>query len=255
MTYWIRKIGIRHWRNSCKYKVECGDISCYLRCGRITMAAQGRDRSVMDTFCSSGSWISDSTSSGTAGCSVVLLVWLLLNTLWEEGNIRYDQRLLEAVCKFKNNWRRWHSMGCIIWFVGMILSNLTPSSVLWTTADRSQRPWSRLLGVALWRGSGWLAHPSHSDATGNHHTWITQLWSATGWGGKAKEEREGGTFIRDGTELKWGKIPTHHTTNNSPAQTASWWTSPLWTRVSDLGPLSCQIPWRIKSNKNKTITS
>lgn len=53
---------------------------CYLRCGRSTRAAQGSDRSVMDWSCSSGNLISDSTSSGTAGCSDVLL----LNTLQEE---------------------------------------------------------------------------------------------------------------------------------------------------------------------------
>lgn len=49
-------------------------VCCYLRCGRSTRAAQGSERSVMDWFCSSGNWISDSTSSGTAGCSDVELL-------------------------------------------------------------------------------------------------------------------------------------------------------------------------------------
>lgn len=62
-----------------------------LRCGRSTRAAHGSDRSAIDFSFSSGNLIKESTSSGTAGYSAVVLLAgpgsLLLNTLEENKNV------------------------------------------------------------------------------------------------------------------------------------------------------------------------
>lgn len=64
---------------------------CDLRCGRSTRAAHGSDRSAIDFSFSSGNLIKESTSSGTAGHSAVVLLAgpgsLLLNTLEENKNV------------------------------------------------------------------------------------------------------------------------------------------------------------------------